>query len=130
MLVRVVLLLAILAFPASAFALKGRVVDQQGRPVAGATVSVLGRPGEAITDAEGRFEWQPDPTPPFELLVIDASGTYGQKGVHVLQLTPKAPSTQYKHLFLVIDDEGVGQLLAKSRVGHQVFTTPRDCPFR
>ena len=62
MLVRVALLLAVLALPTSAFALKGRVVDQQGRPVANATVSVLGRPGEAITDADGRFEWQPDPT--------------------------------------------------------------------
>lgn len=72
------LLLAVLAFPGSAFALKGRVVDQQGRPVANATVSVLGRSGEAITDADGRFEWQPDPTPPFEILVIDAAGTYSR----------------------------------------------------
>jgi hemoglobin/transferrin/lactoferrin receptor protein len=75
---RVFLLLAILALPSSAFALKGRVVDQQGRPVANATVSVLGRAGEAITDADGRFDWQPDPTPPFEILVIDAAGTYAR----------------------------------------------------
>lgn len=78
MLVRVSLLIALLVLPTSAFALKGRVVDQQGRPVANATVSVLGRPGEAITDADGRFEWRPDPTPPFEILVIDAAGTYAK----------------------------------------------------
>lgn len=72
----VFLLLALLGFPASALALKGRVVDQQGRPVANATISILGKPGEAITDADGRFEWQPDPVPPFEVLVIDRAGTY------------------------------------------------------
>ncbi len=72
------LFLALLALPSSAFALKGRVVDQQGRPIANATISVLGKPGEAITDADGRFEWQPDPTPPFEILVIDRSGTYSR----------------------------------------------------
>ncbi|MGE0862412.1 MAG: TonB-dependent receptor [Vicinamibacterales bacterium] len=70
------LFLAFLALPSSAFALKGRVVDQQGRPVANATISILGKPGEAITDADGRFEWLPDPTPPFEVLVIDKAGTY------------------------------------------------------
>lgn len=56
--------------------MKGRVVDQQGRPVANATISILGKPGEAITDAGGRFEWLPDPTPPFEVLVIDKTGAY------------------------------------------------------
>ncbi len=74
----VLLVVAVLAFPCSAFALKGRVVDQQGRPVANATISILGKPGEAITDADGRFEWQPDPTPPFEVLVIDKAGSYAR----------------------------------------------------
>ena len=67
-----------LSLPLPAFAFKARVVDQQGRPVAGATVSILGRTGEAVTDAEGRFEWQPDPPPPFEILVIDAAGIYSR----------------------------------------------------
>lgn len=56
----------------------GKVVDHQGRPVANAIVSILGRPGEAITDRDGRFEWKPDPPPPFEILVIDAGGTYAK----------------------------------------------------
>ena len=72
------MLLAVLALPSAAFAMKGRVVDQQGRPVANATISVLGRPGEAKTDADGRFEWQPDPAPPFEVLVIDSAGSYSR----------------------------------------------------
>jgi outer membrane receptor protein involved in Fe transport len=62
--------------PWSAVAFRGRVVDPAGQPVARAEVYVLGRPGEAITDAEGRFEWQPDPSPPFEILVVTPGGTY------------------------------------------------------
>ena len=73
-----VALLVSLVFPTTALAFKGRVVDQQGRPVPNATVSILGRPGEAITDRDGRFEWKPDPPPPFEILVIDAAGTYSR----------------------------------------------------
>ena len=76
--IRIAFLLVVLALPTSAFAMTGRVVDQQGHPVANAIVSVLGRPGEAITDADGRFNWQPDPTPPFEILVIDATGTHAR----------------------------------------------------
>ncbi|HWI20970.1 MAG TPA: TonB-dependent receptor [Vicinamibacterales bacterium] len=59
-------------------AFKARVVDQQGRPVANAKVSIIGKTGEAVTDADGRFEWKPDPPPPFEILVIDAGGTYAR----------------------------------------------------
>jgi iron complex outermembrane recepter protein len=65
-----------LASPALAF--KARVVDGQGRPVANATVSILGRTGEAVTDSDGRFEWKPDPPTPFEILVIDAAGIYAR----------------------------------------------------
>jgi iron complex outermembrane receptor protein len=39
-------------------------------------VVILGRTGEAVTDAEGRIRWQPDPAPPFEVLVVLADGTY------------------------------------------------------
>jgi len=69
-------LIIVIAQPWSALAFRGRVVDPQGQPVAQAEVYVLGRPGEAITDAEGRFEWKPDPSPPFEVLVVARGGTY------------------------------------------------------
>ena len=62
--------------------MKGRVVDQQGRPVANATVSILGRAGEAVTDADGRFTWTPDPPPPFEILVVTPGGIYREAGAH------------------------------------------------
>jgi outer membrane receptor protein involved in Fe transport len=65
------LVLLLLAVAGPAAALEGRVVDKAtGDPVAGAEVSILGRPGSAMTDAEGRFVWQPDPAPPFEVLVV------------------------------------------------------------
>ncbi len=74
--VRFALLLSLVLLPTAAFAFQGRVVDAQGRPIANAEVYILGRPGEAITDAEGRFTWKPDPPPPFEILVIIPGGTY------------------------------------------------------
>ena len=86
--IAIFVVLAALTFPLPALAFKGRVVDQQGNPVAKATVSILGRTGEAITDADGRFEWRPDPPPPFEILIIEASGTYS-KPVLVTELTPE-----------------------------------------
>ena len=64
-------MLLILAATAPVFALEGRVIDKAtGNPIAGAEVSILGRPGTTLTDAEGRFVWLPDPTPPFEVLVV------------------------------------------------------------
>ena len=69
-------LLAVLALASPALAFQGRITDAQGKPLPGALVSVLGRTGEAITDADGRFEWKPDPAPPFEILVILPGGIY------------------------------------------------------
>lgn len=67
-----------LCLSSPAFAFRGRVVDQDGKPVANATVSILGRTGEAITNQDGRFVWQPDPPTPFEVLVIDSAGNYSR----------------------------------------------------
>ena len=68
---RLLVTAVLLCVPARAFALEGRVVDKAtGDPIARAEVSILGRPGSTITDADGRFTWQPDPAPPFEVLVV------------------------------------------------------------
>ena len=56
------------ALPAAGFT--GRVVLPDGDPAAGAIVQILGHPGSAVTDADGRFEWLPDPPPPFYVLVV------------------------------------------------------------
>ena len=76
--IRLIVLFAVLVLPWPALAFKGRVVDQQGRPAANATIFVLGRPGEAITDSDGRFEWRPDPPAPFEILVIGGDGRHSK----------------------------------------------------
>ena len=59
-----------------ALALTGRVVGPDGTPVAGAEVSILGRPGTVVTDADGRFTWTPDPPLPFEVLVVAPGGMF------------------------------------------------------
>jgi len=61
---------------APALAFTGRVVDAAGQPIAGAEVSILGRPGAAVTDADGRFTWTPDPPVPFEILVVAPGGLF------------------------------------------------------
>jgi hemoglobin/transferrin/lactoferrin receptor protein len=72
------LLVVFVCLSSPAFAFRGRVVDRDGKPVANATISILGRTGEAITNQDGRFVWQPDPPTPFEILVIDAAGNYSR----------------------------------------------------
>jgi len=90
---RVALILFCLSFAASARAFEGRVVMQDTRqPVADAEVSVLGRPGVARTDAEGRFVWTPDPPPPFEVLVILPGGRY-MRPVLIQRLPANGPLT-------------------------------------
>ena len=80
-----------LASAVPALALEGRVVDREGkRPIANAEVSILGRPGSTVTDAEGRFSWLPDPTPPFEILVVLPGERY-TKPVLVEAIPPDGP---------------------------------------
>lgn len=77
MFVRGLLSLVVLCLSVSqAFALTGRVVNMDGAPVAGAEISILGRPGTAVTDADGRFTWTPDPPVPFEVLVVAPGGMF------------------------------------------------------
>src|SRR3990172_9294175 len=77
------LLLAVLLLLLSSglWALEGRIVlAATGEPVANAEVTILGRTGAALTDAEGRFTLQPDPMVPFEILVILPGERYMKPG--------------------------------------------------
>ena len=56
------------AFGESEF--EGRVLLSGGEPARGAIVQILGHPGSATTDDQGRFFWSPDPLPPFHVLVV------------------------------------------------------------
>jgi outer membrane receptor protein involved in Fe transport len=73
---RLLLTLVLCLAAARADALTGRVVDASGQPVAGAEVSILGRAGSVVTDANGRFTWTPDPPVPFEILVVAPGGVF------------------------------------------------------
>lgn len=62
------------AVAGAATAFEGRVVTPGGTPVAGAQITVIGRPGTILADGDGRFSVTPDPVPPFILLVARADG--------------------------------------------------------
>ncbi len=68
------LVAVVLGVPAAAAAgeasFEGRVLLEDGEPVAGAIVQILGHPGSVTTDAEGRFVWSSGPAPPFHILVV------------------------------------------------------------
>jgi len=66
------LLLLICAPPLAA--LEGRLIGIDGNPLAGARVSVEGRPGSTVSDHHGIFRITPDPQPPFVLLVTRPDG--------------------------------------------------------
>ncbi|MBP7777973.1 MAG: TonB-dependent receptor [Acidobacteria bacterium] len=76
-----------LVLTGQAFALTGRVVNASGAPVAGAEISILGRPGTTVTDVDGRFTWLPDPPVPFEVLVVAPGGMF-MKPILVTDLEP------------------------------------------
>ena len=71
---RRVLGLVLLLFPAPLLALTGVVVDADGRPVAAAQVTIVGRAVTVRSDAAGRFEIRPAPTVPFSVLVVGPRG--------------------------------------------------------
>lgn len=64
----------LVAVVGSAGAFDGRIVDEEGRAVAGARVTLVGRPGMVVADGDGRFSLSPDPQPPFVLVVARADG--------------------------------------------------------
>ena len=69
------LLTPVLLMAAERAAFKGRVLDSKsGTPVVGATISIPGIPGTVKTDANGAFTWEPQPAPPFQVIITLPSG--------------------------------------------------------
>jgi iron complex outermembrane receptor protein len=58
----------------AASAIELRVVDPSGSPLAGSHIMVIGRSGSVIADRDGRARIEPDPEPPFVLLVSRPDG--------------------------------------------------------
>lgn len=50
------------------------LADADGHPLPGVTVSVVGRTGAVATRADGTFSLDPEPVPPFQLVVFGADG--------------------------------------------------------
>lgn len=68
-----------LIFALSSAPLEGaryRVVDEKGKPVPAARVSVLGRAGSVAADAKGEVALDNEPPPPFEIGVFSPSGAW------------------------------------------------------
>lgn len=73
---RIIILGLILAASSSAAATGSGLflVDDAGDPLAGVHVSVVGRAGSIRTAPDGHFRLEPEPAPPFELVVFDDAG--------------------------------------------------------
>jgi hypothetical protein len=95
--------LILVAAVSTAMGLEGKLVfEQDGTPVANASVSVIGRGVSTRTDEEGRFTLAPDPSVPFELLVSLPGGRYmkpilveeiPEDGVLVIAVSPLVTET-------------------------------------
>lgn len=106
------------AWPAVAEALEGRVVDARTRqPIAGAEVTIAGLMGSVKTDADGRFTWRPDPTPPFLIVVILPDGRVGRP-VSVNAVDPAAVLT------VSLDAAVTEEVTVTSGVAPSIDTTP------
>ncbi|HET6278491.1 MAG TPA: hypothetical protein VFG08_06890, partial [Candidatus Polarisedimenticolia bacterium] len=69
------------AQPAPPFVLTG----PEGAPLAGVSVSLVGRTGSVLTRGDGSFSLDPEPAPPFQLIVLGADGAV-LGTVHVLAI--------------------------------------------
>jgi outer membrane receptor protein involved in Fe transport len=59
----------------AALAFDGRVMNKAtGKPVPGAEVMIIGMTGSVKTDADGRFSWNPNPSLPFQVLIVLPGG--------------------------------------------------------
>jgi len=84
--------LAAILLPAAALAFDGQVLGPGGKPLAGARISIGGRPGTVLADARGRFTLEPDPETPFVLLIARPDGV-AYRPVTVAHLSAKGPLT-------------------------------------
>lgn len=85
-----ILLTLIILCTAPLMALEGRLIGTNGKPLAGARVSVEGQPGSTISGHDGLFTITPNPVPPFVLLVTRPDGV--ALAPHpVLQLSETGP---------------------------------------
>lgn len=73
-----------------------RVVDENGKPVAAARVSIQGRAGSVATDAKGELTLDAEPAVPFEVGVFAPSGAW----LGIVRVETRAPADAVRDLVL------------------------------
>jgi len=63
-----------LSIGVAANAFEGQIIGPGGTALAGGRVSELGKAGSVVADSQGRFRLEPDPRPPFYLMVTRPDG--------------------------------------------------------
>lgn len=75
MLRAILTLTAVLGFTTVAEALEGKLIDKLSKkPIAGATISIVGATGSATSDDQGNFSIKPDPRLPFTMIIVLEGG--------------------------------------------------------
>ena len=83
--VGLVCLLSALSFRAALATPPFTLTDAEGTPIAGVSVTLVGRTGSVRTGGDGTFHIDPEPAPPFQLIVLGEDGAV-LGAVHVLTL--------------------------------------------
>lgn len=91
---RSIALLLLAALPA--FAAKYRVVDESGKAVPGARVSILGRAGSVAADPKGVVSLEAEPAPPFEIGVFSPTGAW----LGIVRVEDRGPASAIRDLVL------------------------------
>lgn len=126
LLTRVLLILAALLLAGAGPAPRGAsdpfvLTDPEGRLLADMQVSVVGRPGSALTAGDGSFRLDPQPEPPFRLVVFDESGTL--LGTVVVASLDGSESRR-----LVLRPSGVERVQVVTGVSPSTLFSPASAP--
>ncbi|NKI31487.1 TonB-dependent receptor [Croceivirga thetidis] len=111
------LFLLIGAFAFSQTTITGNVVDENGQPVLGANIVIVGKAVGAVTDFDGNFTLSTDEVPPFQLKV--SSLGYTETTVEVTQNNQNLSITLNEASTLL--DEIV---ISASRTPERIFESP------
>ncbi len=94
---RVLYLLSVLLLPASPLeAARYRVVDENGKPVPAARVSIQGRAGSVAADARGELSLDAEPAVPFEVGIFGPSGAW----LGIVRVESRTPENAVRDLVL------------------------------
>jgi iron complex outermembrane receptor protein len=97
------------------------LTDPEGRPLAGVQVSVVGRPGSALTAPDGSFRLDPLPELPFRLVVFDESGAL--RGTVIVTSLQGAEARR-----LVLQPSRVERVKVVTGVSPSTLSSPASAP--